>query len=81
MAPVHFPVGHAGFSGAQIVFGYQAFFALYVLFAGGRTRLRIRPLAGAHALQCIYADVRILWFRGAGKQPLLPLVRRSPAVR
>jgi hypothetical protein len=32
MAPVHFPVGHAGFSYFQVVFGYQAFFSLYVLW-------------------------------------------------
>jgi hypothetical protein len=45
------------------------------------TRFKITPLVGAHALQCIYADVRILWFRGAGKQSLLPIVRRNLAVR
>jgi hypothetical protein len=33
MAPVHFPVGHAGFSYAQVVLGYQAFCSVCILFA------------------------------------------------
>jgi hypothetical protein len=33
MAPVHFPWGHAGFSYAQVVLGYQVFCSLCVLFA------------------------------------------------
>lgn len=33
MAPVHFPWGHAPFSYAQVVLGYQVFCSLCVLFA------------------------------------------------
>ena len=33
MAAVHFPSGHSGFSYAQVVFGYQVFCSLCVLFA------------------------------------------------
>ena len=46
-----------------------------------RLGFKMSPFAGAHPLQCIYVDVRILWFRGAGKQSLLPLMRQSLGVR
>jgi hypothetical protein len=34
MSPVLFPVGHSGFSYAQVVLGYEVFCSLCVLFAG-----------------------------------------------
>ena len=33
MNPVHFPVGHSGFSYAQVVLGYEVFCSCCVLFA------------------------------------------------
>jgi len=33
MNPVHFPVGHSGFSYAQVVLGYEVFCSFCVLFA------------------------------------------------
>jgi hypothetical protein len=33
MPPVRFPIGHAGFSYAQVVLGYQVFCSMCVLFA------------------------------------------------
>jgi hypothetical protein len=33
MSPVHFPVGHSGFSYAQVVLGYEVFCSFCVLFA------------------------------------------------
>lgn len=75
MNPVHFPVGHSGFSYAQVVLGYEAFCSFCVLFAaylawhlGTLARTTPKAIGGLGWILFAYslAAVYISWINFSG---------------
>ena len=75
MNPVHFPVGHSGFSYAQVVLGYEVFCSFCVLFAaylalhlGTLARTMPRAIGGVGWILFAYSlvGVYISWIAFSG---------------